>query len=442
MMDKPKIGILSLGCPRNLVDSQSILARLNLKKYKIVDMDRADIGIVNTCAFIQDTKIESIDAILELIDLKKRGKLKKIIVYGCLTQRYQDKLRRDLPEVDAFVGRISFPAYHNNGIPSTTGKAGSRLVLDDRRENHNLKEFSLTPRHYAYLKICEGCINNCSYCIIPKIKGRFTSLDIDSILGKVEILDKRRISELNIIGQDITGYGIDLYKDAILVGLLRKIVKKIKNIGWLRLLYLYPSRVTDELLELIRDEPRICKYIDLPIQHINDRILRLMNRDTTKKDILRLIAKIREKIPDVAIRTSLIVGFPSEQDEEFQELVKFVEDAKFERLGAFIYSREEETKAYSLKKQIPQKTKLERFNTIMSLQKNISQEVNRRFLGRIMDVLVEERERDCFLGRSQYDAPEVDGLVYINSQNKLNSGDFIKVKITGTLEYDLIAEEI
>lgn len=438
MMDKPNIGILSLGCPRNLVDSQSILARLNLKKYKIVDMDKADIAIVNTCAFIQDAKIESIDAILELADLKKADRLKKIIVYGCLTQRYQDKLRRELPEVDAFVGRISFPAYHSNGFP----KAGSRLVLDDKREDHNLKEFSLTPRHYAYLKICEGCINNCSYCIIPKIKGRFISLDIDSILGKVEILDKRRISELNIIGQDITGYGIDLYKDAKLVGLLRKIVKKVKNIGWLRLLYLYPSRVTDELLEFIRDEPRICKYIDLPIQHINDRILRLMNRDTTKKDILRLIAEIRRKIPDVAIRTSLIVGFPSEQDEEFQELVKFVEDVKFERLGAFIYSREEKTKAYSLKKQIPPKTKVERFNTIMSLQKNISQEVNRRFLGRIMDVLVEEKEGDCFLGRSQYDAPEVDGLVYISSKNKLNPGDFIKVKITGALEYDLMAEEI
>jgi ribosomal protein S12 methylthiotransferase len=410
------IGILSLGCPRNLVDSQSILARFNLKKYKIVDMDKADIGIVNTCAFIQDAKIESIDAILELIDLKKAGKLKKIIVYGCLTQRYQDKLRRELPEVDAFVGRISL--------------------------NHNLKEFSLTPRHYAYLKICEGCINNCSYCIIPKIKGRFTSLDIDSILGKVEILDKRRISELNIIGQDITGYGIDLYKDAKLAELLRKIVKNIINIGWIRLLYLYPSRVTDELLGLIRDEPRICKYIDLPIQHINDRILRLMNRDTTKKDILRLIAKIRKKIPDVAIRTSLIVGFPSEQDEEFQELVKFVQDTQFERLGVFIYSREEDTLAYNLKEQIPKKIKLERFNTIMSLQQRISQEINQRFLGRIIDVLVEERERDYFLGRSQHDAPEVDGLIYINPKDELKPGDFVKVKITDTLEYDLIGEAI
>ena len=415
-MDKPNIGILSLGCPRNLVDSESILVRLNFKKYKIVDMDKADIGIVNTCAFIQDAKIESIDAILELIDLKKSGKLKKIIVYGCLTQRYQDKLRRELPEVDAFVGRISL--------------------------NHDLKSFSLTPKYYTYLKICEGCINNCSYCVIPKIKGKFSSLDIDSILGKVEIWDKRRISELNIIGQDITGYGIDLHKDAKLSGLLRKIVKKIKNIGWVRLLYLYPSRVSDELLGIIRDEPRICKYLDLPIQHINGRILKLMNRETTKKDILRLIEKIRKKIPDAAIRTSLIVGFPSETEEEFQELVKFVQDSQFERLGAFIYSREEGTKAYNLKGQVPQKTKLTRFNTIMSLQKNISQEINQRFLGKVMDVLVEEREKDYFLGRSQYDAPEVDGLVYISSQNKLKPGDFVKVKIADTLEYDLVGKEI
>jgi len=430
---KPKIGILSLGCARNLVDSESILGRLDLKGYSIVDIDKADIGIVNTCAFIEEAKGESIDAILDLIDLKREGKLKKIIVYGCLAQRYKNKLRRELPEVDAFVGTISL--------------------------NHRLRRFSLTPKHYVYLKICEGCINKCSYCVIPKIKPRFTSLGIDSILNKVETFDKDRVSELNIIGQDITGYGIDLYGTKKLSELLDKIIKKIKNIGWIRLLYLYPGPLIDELLDLMRDSPKICKYIDLPIQHINERILRLMHRGTTKKDILKLIDKIRKKVPGVAIRTSLIVGFPSETDREFQELVKFIEEIRFERLGAFIYSREEGTPAYNFKGQVPKKTKIERLNAIMSRQQLISQEVNKKFLGQVMDVLVDGKEKDfhpvrkdtfrdmdfsneVYLGRSQYDAPEVDGLVFVSSKKKLEPGNFVKVKITDTLEYDLVGEAL
>lgn len=414
MNEKYKIGVLSLGCPRNLVDSESILSRLNLKGYSIVDMEEADIGLINTCAFIDDAKTESIDAILDLIDLKKQGRLKKIIVYGCLVQRYKYALRKELSEIDAWVGRISL--------------------------NHAKHTFSLTPKQYAYLKICEGCINNCSYCIIPKIKGRFTSMDMDSVLKRVEELNGNKISELNIIGQDITGYGMDLYGKARLVELLKRIIKVAKNIQRLRLLYLYPSRVTDELLELVRQEQKICKYIDLPIQHINDRILRLMHRQTSKKDILSLIDKIRKEIPDAAIRTSLIVGFPTERDEEFKELVEFIQDIRFERLGVFIYSREEGTPAYRLKGQIPEKIKQERLDTIMSLQQRISQEINREFLGKIMDVLIDEKEQDHYLGRSQHDAPEVDGIVYVKSKRTLKPGDFIKVKIIDTLEYDLVGE--
>lgn len=427
------IGILSLGCPRNLVDSESILGGLSLKGYPVVDMDKADIGVINTCAFIEDAKAESIDAILDLIDLKRKGKLKKIIVYGCLTERYKDKLHKELPEVDAFVGRTSL--------------------------NHNLATFPLTPEHYAYLKICEGCINNCSYCIIPKIKGRFTSLDIDSILGKIERFDKNKVSEVNIIGQDITGYGLDLYRSTRLPGLLKKIIKKSPNIGWLRLLYLYPSRISDELLDLIKNEPKVCKYIDLPLQHINNRILNLMHRETTKQDILRIIGKIRKKIPCIAIRTSVIVGFPSETDNEFKELLDFIEDARFERLGAFIYSREEGTQAYNFKNQIPDKIKEERFNTLMMQQQRISQDVNKNFLGKTIDVLIDEKEEDfypvkkettndikfsnvVYLGRSQYDAPEVDGLVYVDSKKALNVGDFVKVEITDTLEYDLVGKAL
>ncbi len=411
-----KIGILSLGCPRNLVDSESILGRLNLKGYPVVDMPKADVAIVNTCAFIEDAKKESIDAILDLIDLKSRGKLKKVIVYGCLSQRYKNTLIKQLPQIDAFVGKVSL--------------------------NHELKRFPITPGHYAYLKICEGCINNCSYCIIPKIKGRFTSLDQNSILKKIEGFNQDRISELNIIGQDITGYGIDLYKTFQLTGLLRKIVKIASNVRWIRLLYLYPNRVSDELIELMRDEPKICKYIDLPIQHINDRILRLMHRDTTQKDILKLITKIRKKIPLVAIRTSLITGFPSETDKEFKELLAFIRDVRFERLGAFIYSQEEGTKAFNFKKQVPAKLKRERLDAIMSAQQEISQDINRKFLGKTLDVLIDEIEDGNYLGRSQYDAPEVDGLVYVKSKNKLKAGDLIKVKITDTLEYDLVGEAL
>jgi len=413
---KNKIGILSLGCPRNLVDSENILGRLNLKGYEITEIDKADVAIVNTCSFIEDAKRESIDAILDLIELKNKGNLKKIIVHGCLPERYKDELKKELPEVDAFVGRVSL--------------------------NHEIKRFALTPRHYVYLKICEGCVNNCSFCIVPKIKGKFSSLKLDSILGKIEELNKEKASEINIIGQDITGYGIDLYKVTKLPLLLKKIVKKAKNIGWIRLLYLYPERITDELLQLMRDEPKICKYLDLPIQHINDRILKLMNRHTKKSDIVKLIDKIRKTIPGVALRTSLITGFPSETDKEFQELLHFLKEAKFERLGAFTYSREEGTSAYNLKNQIPEKIKIERFNMIMSAQKEVSGGVNKRFLNKIIDVLIDETLKNYYLGRSQYDAPEVDGQVYVNSRQRLSPGDFVKVRIIDTLEYDLVGEAL
>lgn len=413
--DKYKIGVLSLGCPRNLADSENILGRLNLKGYSVTDIDKADVAIVNTCAFIEDAKVESIDAILDLIDLKRKGELKKIIVYGCLPQRYKDKLQKELPEIDAFVGKVSL--------------------------NHAQKSFTLTPKHYAYLKICEGCINNCSFCVIPKIKGKFASLKMGAILDKIEELDKDRLSEVNVIGQDITGYGLDLYGAASLPGLLRKISRKIRNINWIRLLYLYPNRINDELLDLIADSPHICKYIDLPIQHINGRILRLMRRHTTKKDTLRLIDKIRRRIPDVAIRTSLIAGFPSETDKEFKELLNFVEEARFERLGAFIYSKEEGTRAYSLEKHLPRKIKLERFNSLMMLQQKVSRDINKKFLGKTMEVLIDEPDKDgIYLGRSQYDAPEVDGQVYVKSKEQLKPGDFVKARITDTMEYDLVGE--
>jgi ribosomal protein S12 methylthiotransferase len=411
MKEKTKIGILSLGCPRNLVDSETVLGRLGNKGYKVVDIDKADVAIVNTCAFINDAKEESIEAILDLVQLKKEGRLKKIIVYGCLAQRYKKELVKELPEIDAFVGSLAL--------------------------NHEKSRFAITPEHFVYLKICEGCVNNCSFCIIPKIKGKFTSLGKKEILEKVRQFNNEKKSELNIVGQDISGYGIDLYKKPILADLLKDIVKNSKNIGWIRLLYLNPARISDELIKLVADSEKICKYIDMPIQHINNRILKLMRRNTDKAGIIKAIEKIRKRIPGVSLRTSLIVGFPSETDKEFQELFDFVKEVRFERLGVFTYSREEGTSAYNFKGQLSSKIKQERLGALMQLQQDISKEINARFLGKTIEVLIDEQENGCYLGRTQSDAPEVDGMVYVNSARKLMPGEFVKVKITDTMEYDL-----
>lgn len=409
-----RVGILSLGCPRNIVDSEGILGRLHLKGYSIVDLDKADIAVLNTCAFIEDAKKESIDAILDLIELKRQGRLKKIIVYGCLSQRYKDTLPREFPEIDAFVGTLPL--------------------------NNESIDYPITARHYAYLKICEGCVHRCSYCVIPRLKKRFTSLNIESAVNKARGIDKRGVSELNIIGQDITGYGLDIYGKKKLPELLIRILSGTKNIKWIRLLYLYPGPIVEEVARIIKDEPRLCKYIDLPIQHINDRILKLMNRGITKSGILRLIERIRKIIPGAAIRSSVIVGFPSETDREFGELIKFIEDIKFERLGAFIYSREELTPAFNFKGQVAAKLKKERFNAVMLKQQEISAHINERFIGKDIDVIIDESEEGGYLARSRFDAPEVDGTVFVKSKDMLKPGDVARARITDTLEYDLVGE--
>jgi ribosomal protein S12 methylthiotransferase len=415
-MKKTRIGILSLGCPRNLVDSENILGRLQLKGYPLTEIEQADVAIVNTCGFIEDAKKESIEAILDLLHLKQEGRLKKIIVYGCLAQRYQQALSKEFPEVDAFVGRVSL--------------------------NHSRQRFALTPKHYGYLKICDGCINNCSYCAIPAIKGRFSSSAMEDVISRARQMNAEGVSELNIIGQDITGYGLDIYKKERLVLLLRRLLPEIPAVRWVRLLYLYPERICDELLNLIKTEPKLCKYLDIPLQHINGRILRLMHRDSSPLKIHRLIEKIRKKIPEAALRTSIIVGFPSETEKEFQELLRFIKEARFERLGAFIYSREEGTPAYSFREQIPAKIKIERFNAVMATQQEVSRLINQEFLGRELEVMIDESQRGYYLGRSRYDAPEVDGSVFVYSSKVLKPGDIIRVRVNDTLEYDLVGERI
>jgi len=410
------IGVLSLGCPRNVVDTEVIVSRLKKKNYQIVDIDKAKIALVNTCAFIKEAVEESCTVIRQLIDLKREGKIKKIIVYGCLVERYKNKLLRYLKDVDALVGRISI-----NGV---------------------LRNCFITPHYFAYLKICEGCLNACSFCTIPKIKGNFESRTPQSIIKEVRFLDKKGIKELNIVGQDISLYGKDISKDINLTSLLKEILKNTSQIRWIRLLYLYPHNISDELLGLINKEERICKYIDLPLQHINNRILKLMNRKITKEEIIELIKKIRKTIPSVFIRTTLMVGFPTETDKEFEELIDFVKEFKFERLGAFIYSRETQTPAYDFKPQIPFSVKKKRFGQLMQVQQEISRKINERFLGKTVDILIEESQNSHYLGRTVYDAPEVDGAVWVKSNHPLKIGDIQKVKIVDTLEYDLVGEAI
>ncbi|MFH1622118.1 MAG: MiaB/RimO family radical SAM methylthiotransferase [Candidatus Omnitrophota bacterium] len=413
-----RVGIVSLGCPRNLVDSESILSRLKEKKIKVTRLEDAEVVIVNTCAFIKEAKEESINTLLNLLELKEKGLIKKIVVYGCLVQRYENELLRNLKGIDAFVGRLNL-----NGKLAT--------------------KYSLTPKHFAYVKISEGCGNVCSYCVIPKIKGGLKSRTKESIIDQVKVLDKKGVKEINLVGQDITLYGFDLYGKSWLTQLVKDILINTRNIKWIRLLYLHPARVDDELIDLIAKEKKVCKYIDLPIQHINDRILKLMNRKISRAQIECLVTKIRKRIKNVYIRTSVIAGFPSETESEFQELLDFLKEIEFERLGAFIYSKEEDTKAYLFSGHLHHKIKKSRFDRIMTTQRHIATKLNQSLLGKQRPVLIDSKDADepnLYLARLEQDAPEVDGMVYVRSKKELTPGEIHGVKIVDTLEYDLIGK--
>ena len=443
-MKKIKISIISLGCARNLVDSELVIGKLEKEGFRIVDeTEKSDICIINTCAFIDDAKREAIDVILRVVELKKEGSIKKVIVSGCLGQRYVKQLETEIPEVDAILGVDNF-----KNILS----AVSSVLKDERfisvnppkvSYSHKDPRMVLTPSHYAYIKVAEGCKNKCSYCAIYKIRGDFRSRPISSIVSEIKTLSsKRKIPELNIIAQDTTSYGIDIDGSLKIVELLKKICS-IKRAHWIRLLYTHPKYFTDELIEIIAKEPSICKYIDIPIQHINNDILKRMNRKVTREKIETLIKKIRKKIPNVALRTSIIVGFPGETEKQFKELCSFIKETKFERLGCFIYSKEEETPAYNFKNQISAKIKEKRFDKIMQLQQKVSVDINSALLGKKMEVLIEEKEtseKGVYIARTEHDAPEVDGQVYVHTKKILKPGQFIKVTITDTLEYDLIAK--
>jgi len=438
-----KISLISLGCARNLVDSEIILGTLRSADagFKIVDLpSSADIAIVNTCSFIEDAKRESIEVILDLIGLKKSGKIKGILVAGCLPQRYGKALQKELCEIDGFIGVEGFAR-----LPKLIGDiANGKRVYSISRNPAYLYDWKtprqiLTPGHFAYVKISEGCSHKCSFCVIPKIRGRHRSRKIESIVEEARYLIGRGVKEINLIGQDTTLYGIDIYGRAALPGLLRRLAA-LKGARWLRLMYAHPAHIGGELISVIAGEVHICKYIDLPIQHISDRILKAMKRGTSRRSIEGLLAELRGRIPGIAIRTSVIVGYPGETEGEFEELLDFVKEARFTRLGAFVYSEEEGTPAANAKGKVPEKEKLARWNEVMKAQQRISEEDSRRFIGREFEVLVDEKggsEKGAYLGRTYMDAPEIDGLVYIKGSG-IKAGDLVNARITDTLEYDLV----
>jgi ribosomal protein S12 methylthiotransferase len=386
-----------------------------------VPVEKADIVIVNTCGFVESAKKESIDAILDFIELKKKGKIAKVVVAGCLAERYSQELKAELTDVDSLTGIIPFT---QDVIPA---------------------QVYLTPPHYAYVKICESCYNQCSFCAIPNIKGKFASRHMSAIVREVEALGAKGVKEINLIGQDITAYGIDLYGKKSLADLLRKIIPAAKNIGWIRLLYTFPAHITDDLLTVMASEEKICQYIDVPFQHISDKLLKSMNRRISSHETKELVKKIRSFLPGASLRTSFIVGLPGEGEKEFAELLTFIQEAQFDRLGAFLYSREEGTAAYAMTGQVPLKVKKERFARLMRAQKKISETKLKEKTGRILRVLVDEpkkNEENLCIGRTEFDAPEVDGDVYIHANRELKSGDFVDVKITDTLEYDLVGDAL
>lgn len=432
------IGMVSLGCAKNQTDAEIMLGILDSTGHKIVaNPEMADIIVVNTCGFIESAKQESIDTILEMAEYKK-GRLKALIVTGCLAERYNKEILEELPEVDAVLGVGDY-----DKIAEIINKviAGDKPVLfghQDMDTEEGLPRILTTPSYTAYLKIAEGCDNNCTYCAIPKIRGRFRSRRMENIIEEAELLADSGVKELILIAQDTTRYGIDIYGEYSLAVLLEKLCK-IDGIEWIRVHYFYTEAVTDELIECMAREEKICKYIDMPIQHINNRILKRMARRTSREQIEETIRKMREKMPDCIIRTSIIAGFPGETEEEFSELERFVKKVKFDRMGVFAYSQEENTPAASFPDQIDEAVKEKRLDRLMSLQKQISLEKNKEKLGMTMSVIAEGYDEESFLyyGRSRGDSIGVDGRVYFAADDEIMPGDIVNVKILDCDEYDL-----
>ncbi|WP_408955905.1 30S ribosomal protein S12 methylthiotransferase RimO [Natroniella sp. ANB-PHB2] len=439
-----KVGLLSLGCSKNQVDSEIMLGLIGEAGYQIVDnYNNSDVLIVNTCGFIDDAKEESINSILELAQYKQEGACELLIVTGCLAQRYSRDLEEQIPEVDAILGTGNFDQIVDVIEESLEGVRKVEVENPDFDYDRYLPKSNLSPNYTAYLKIAEGCNNCCSYCVIPQLRGPLRSRSIDTIVNEAQKLAQQGVKEINIIAQDITQYGIDLYGESKLIELLKELVQ-VEGIKWFRLLYAYPSHLTDELIELIAAEDKICNYLDLPVQHADTEIREKMNRTGSKEDILAVIKKLRAKIPGISLRTSLIVGFPGETEAEFKNLVNFVTEAEFDRLGVFTYSQEEGTPAAKMDGQIPEEIKEERYEEVMKLQQEISYQRNQEWIGKQVTLLVEEiqaEESPLVIGRTERDAPEIDGVVYVKGSTA-EVGELIEVEIVDAYEYDLMGVEV
>lgn len=439
-----KIALESLGCSKNLVDAEIMMGILNRKGYKLVgNMEEADIALVNTCGFIESAKQESIDTILEIAQLKETANLKLLIVTGCLAQRYSEELKAEIPEIDAIVGTGS---YQNiDEIVAGLEKENKIVSLNDIEFafNEELPRYVSTPSYMAYLKISEGCDKHCTYCIIPKLRGKQKSRKMEDIISEAKDLASRGVKELVVIAQDSTTYGTDIYNGEAKLPQLLEELAKIEGIKWIRIMYSYPESITEELVQVIKKYDNICNYFDMPIQHASNRILKLMNRHTTKEDILAKIDMIRNNIPNATLRTTIITGFPGETEEDFEELLDFAKEVKFDRLGAFAYSREEGTAADKLPDHIDENVKEQRRERLMMLQQGISQEVMANKIGKTFEVLIEEQiEKNVYMGRTEGDAEEIDSIVYVKSKKQLHPGDFVMVEINNALEYDLMGDVI
>lgn len=439
-----KILFISLGCDKNLVDSEIMLKLLEEKGYQFTDDEtEADVIVINTCCFIGDAKEESVNTILEMAEYRKSGSCRALIVTGCLAQRYQKEILDEIEEVDAVLGTASYDAVAETVEKVLGGQKELRFESIDRLVPDQGGRILTTGGHYAYLKIAEGCDKRCTYCIIPKLRGHFRSVPEEQLLAEAQRLADQGVKELILVAQETTVYGVDLYGEKRLPQLLTKLAR-VPGIRWIRVQYCYPEEITEELIQVIKNEPKVCHYLDLPIQHASDRILKRMGRRTTQADLRRIIGRLREEIPDICLRTTLISGFPGETEDDHEELMRFVDDCEFDRLGVFPYSAEEDTPAASMPDQIPEEVKEERRAELMELQQEIAFEKAEEMAGRELTVMIEGKVADenAYVGRTYKDAPGVDGYLFLNTDETLMSGDFARVRVTGALEYDLIGELI
>lgn len=437
-----KILFISLGCDKNLVDTEVMLGMLASRGYEMTNEEQeADIIVINTCCFIHDAKEESIQNILEMAEYKKNGSAKALIVTGCMAERYRQEILDEIPEVDEVLGTTAYDRILDAVDAALAGQHEVMTADLDALPLPETKRLVTTGGHFAYLKIAEGCDKHCTYCIIPKIRGNFRSVPMERLIKEAEELADQGVKELILVAQETTLYGKDLYGEKSLPKLLRELCK-ISGIRWIRILYCYPEEITDELIQVMKEESKICHYLDLPIQHANDTILKRMGRRTSKQELIDIVQKLRKEIPDICLRTTLITGFPGETQEQHEEVMEFIDTLEFDRLGAFTYSPEEDTPAATFEDQIDEEVKEDRQADIMELQQEIAFDKAEDMIGREVLVMIEGKVADenAYVGRTYRDAPNVDGLIFINTDVELISGDFAKVKVTGALDYDLIGE--